>query len=288
MLPLILLILKIILFAILGVLAAVLITVSLLLFVPFGCRVRAEKREDVSGLAAVSWLFGLIRVVFEFGGDGCMYVRAFGFKIRHKEERRTPSKEAESAVNAEKANTAADKTTSPPSAPDSIQERSYERASAPSGSRLTAPTENNGGATRRRKRAKTAPRKPKREKRAESTQSTFNQIWELENKGEIVSAALILLKRLLKIIFGVKINADIKFGTGSPDTTGILLGACFAACGLAGVKINAEGDFENQTLTGRAEIKGTIFICAILWAILLFVFNKNIFRLISKYIFRKG
>ena len=72
------------------------------------------------------------------------------------------------------------------------------------------------------------------------------------------------LGKVLKSIRPRKINADIRFGTGSPDTTGYALGIYGMFSAFLGNHINVTPDFEEAVLEGRIFLSGRITIFVVL------------------------
>ncbi len=73
------------------------------------------------------------------------------------------------------------------------------------------------------------------------------------------------LSRLWRHSRPKKIRGRIHFGTSDPCTTGQILGAVGAGCGLIGNSVKIEPDFEEAVLEGYLEIKGRIQVYMLLW-----------------------
>ncbi|MDA3845784.1 MAG: DUF2953 domain-containing protein [Vallitaleaceae bacterium] len=80
------LILKIILYIILGILGVVLLLLSLVLFVPLRYLVNVNKMDDLEVRGKVSWLFGLIRFYFDVLEGNTYKVKVLIFTVKSSEK----------------------------------------------------------------------------------------------------------------------------------------------------------------------------------------------------------
>lgn len=86
-------------------------------------------------------------------------------------------------------------------------------------------------------------------------------------------------KRILGILKSIKpkkINADIEFGTGSPDSTGYIFGLYSMLLPFEGQNVYITPNFEELILEGDFYIKGHITVFTVAWNTLRLLLNRNI------------
>ena len=99
--------------------------------------------------------------------------------------------------------------------------------------------------------------------------------------------AKVQLGRLFKHIMPLKHRIKLEFGTGSPDTTGEILGALAVVMALTGMNIQVMPDFDNAIFRGEIYMKGRIRLFNILIIVLKVYFNKELRRVADKLINRR-
>ncbi len=99
--------------------------------------------------------------------------------------------------------------------------------------------------------------------------------------------AKVQLGRLFKHIMPLKHRIKLEFGTGSPDTTGEILGALAVIMALTGMNIQVMPDFDNAIFRGEIYMKGRIRLFNILIIVLKVYFNKELRRVADKLINRR-
>ena len=99
--------------------------------------------------------------------------------------------------------------------------------------------------------------------------------------------AKVQLGRLFKHIMPLKHRIKLEFGTGSPDTTGEILGALAVVMALTGMNIQVMPDFDNAIFRGEIYMKGRIRLFNILIIALKVYFNKELRRVADKLINRR-
>ena len=95
------------------------------------------------------------------------------------------------------------------------------------------------------------------------------------------------LGRFFKHIMPLKHRIKLEFGTGSPDTTGEILGALAVVMALTGMNIQVMPDFDNAIFRGEIYMKGRIRLFNILIIVLKVYFNKELRRVADKLINRR-
>lgn len=99
--------------------------------------------------------------------------------------------------------------------------------------------------------------------------------------------AKVQLGRLFKHIMPLKHRIKLEFGTGSPDTTGEILGALAVVMALTGMNIQVMPDFDNAIFRGEIYMKGRIRLFNILIIALKVYFNKELRIVADKLINRR-
>lgn len=105
--------------------------------------------------------------------------------------------------------------------------------------------------------------------REEETKLLFGQVW----------------ARMFKILRSLrprKLTANIRFGTGSPDTTGYMLGLYCMLSPFWGQNINIVPDFEETVLTGELHAAGRITAFVLLFHGVGMLLDKNLRKFIRK------
>lgn len=95
------------------------------------------------------------------------------------------------------------------------------------------------------------------------------------------------LKKLFRHIMPSKHDIKINFGTGSPDTTGEILGVIAVLMAFTGLNIQVTPDFDNAVFNGEVYIKGRIRLFNILVVALKMYFNKELKAVADKIINRR-
>lgn len=105
----------------------------------------------------------------------------------------------------------------------------------------------------------------------------IKEIWEnIAYYRELFTVSAEALIKVLKSIRPRRIKADIRFGTGAPDTTGYVYGAyCMAAAGSR-MAVWVTPDFDEKVLEGEFDISGRIT----LWVLL--VNGWKIYKLVRR------
>ena len=88
--------------------------------------------------------------------------------------------------------------------------------------------------------------------------------------------------KILKSIRPRKMEGNLLFGTGSPDTTGYVLGVYGMLSPFVGNMFLLTPDFEDKVLKGRVYIAGHIMLVKILWQGILLVLDKKLWHFMSK------
>ena len=96
------------------------------------------------------------------------------------------------------------------------------------------------------------------------------------DRHEIQKLALILLRKMKKILKPKTFCVTGKIGFATPDKTGMLLGATYALRSMTDFKINIEGDFDNEIVDINAQATDKLNLFQIAYPIARFCLNKKV------------
>lgn len=319
MLTIILKILSILGILLLVLLGVALLVILLVLFVPVTYRVRADRQEAVPEqmlppplihiTAKADWLLGVARVRFGYPDPGTVTVKLLCFTLfdSGKEKAETPKRTKKRTKSQKR--TKSEKRTKTGKRPETAdktrtEKRSEpEKAASPGGQTkaeeaVTAKTQSNRSEYRG---AESDPKKENTPKQSplEKIRYTFRkiyakikEIWEnftyyrevlmCDDTRGLANHALKRLGRILKSIRPGKLRADIRFGTGSPDTTGYAFGIYGMFCSRLGNQVVLTPDFERAVLVGELDAAGHITVLKLLWHGLILVTDRRIRALMDK------
>ena len=88
--------------------------------------------------------------------------------------------------------------------------------------------------------------------------------------------------KLMKAIAPKRIKGHLVVGTGSPDTTGYVLGIYGMIYPFLDKNFNLEPDFETDVCKGEIEMKGRIYLSTVVLVVLQFVTDKQLPVLLKK------
>lgn len=312
-------ILGILLLVLLGLLLLVILTV---LFVPITYRVKADKQDKLHIAAGLNWLLGVVRVRFFYPVPGNVTVKVLCFKVFDSasgsaEPPEAPDDEKETASRAEESGTsggaAADRRNAGNEADRAQRTERQDTAARDMAAQDTTTQDMTTQATQDAEtQDEAAQNKTAREKSAqqnsgmsenrgpiEKLQYTFRNICDRikdireniayyreillsEDTKGLLNHAFLRLGKILKSIRPRKLKADVRFGTGSPDTTGYAFAVYGILCPYLGKEVLLVPDFENAVLEGEFYAAGHITVFRILWNGLMLVMDKRLRELISK------
>lgn len=305
-------ILGILLLVLLGVFVTILL---LVLFVPVVYSVRADRRAVCEGkppqdetevlpeeyllrvAAKADWLLGFIRVRFFYPEPGTVTVKVLFFKIfdsgKAAEEEEGQTKQSETS----KTKKSKSKKEAPAESKTVEGKRTESKTTEPANSK---PQEESA------KQKENNPKRNPKRNAFEKIQYTFQKICDKikeisgniqearnhteyykeillnEDTKELLNHAFMRLGRILKSIRPRKLRADIRFGTGAPDTTGYVFGIYGILCSYLGKNVLLTPDFERAVLTGELYAAGHITVFKLLWHLLWIVLDKRLWKLYSK------
>lgn len=282
MIQIILQILSIIGIILLVILGLVLLVVGVILFVPVRYVVRMQKGNQLLLFLKAHWLLHLLTVRYEYPERQAVVVKLAGITIYDSKKPKQPKK-----TNKKK-------------------KKTEEKAEVPVENDVKASTEEmiQPKAVEAVKQTE-IPKKKKNIfrkiidffKKLKYTISHFcdtikNVIENIEYYIEFFQEeqTIAVLKngkerlfKILKKLAPKKLEADILFGTGSPDTTGYALALYGMLSPYLGKHVNITSDFENAVFEGRIFAKGRIKIFTLIVNIWYVVCDENFKPVIKKF-----
>ena len=261
--------------------------------------------------AKADWLLGFLRVRFFYPEPGTVTVKVLFFKLfdsgkakeeeTEEEERTSRSKASKSQKSKKAAPAKVKKSTVEADEFKTIEAKKNEAEAEESHTTDSEPSEE--GDTRQEE--KSPKRNPKRIT-LEKIQYTFRKICDRikeicgkikdarnhaeyykeillsEDAKGLLNHAFMRFGKILKSIRPRKLRADIRFGTGAPDTTGYVFGIYGILCSYLGQNVILTPDFERAVLTGELYAAGHVTIFKLLWHFLRIVLDKRLWKLYSK------
>lgn len=292
----------------LGILGLLLLILLLVLFVPISYRLEAEKNpEHLTAKVRVSWLLGLIQLLFFYPEPGEPKIKIAWFtlnqkkknrkretgkqsieKSKKKKEKKIPvsAAEAEQTDTEESAGTEGremtgeNPTDSPPEKEDTLEaadDSRRESSSADPENGIDAPKPED---TSKKKGASKADLL-KMYQRFKAEAGFFQKLWQKEDTKALVSELFARILKILQNLIPKKIEGRIVFGANTPDITGYVL----AVYSIARVKfprrlsMDFTPDFEEQVLKGELLVKGHVMLVTLVWNGLRMLLDKRLWRL---------
>ena len=279
-------ILKVIGIILLVVLALILTALLCVLFVPVKYRaVGSFENTDIRAKAHVSWLFHLFALHIEYADETDGYIRLAFVKRKLFDDADSDYE------NDEKAAEASDDDVMDEAAKTETEDKVSEntgdepKISADENQHIKQQTKLTHQKTYK-KRNKKSHKKQFKEK-SEKIKTGIGKL-KREYGDERNKAAFSHLKKelfiILKRICPRRLKLTMVYSTGSPDTTGILLGilACFPVGYTNRWRITPDFESEKPYAKGSFDIKGHVIVISILAATLRILFDKNCRRLYNK------
>lgn len=279
-------ILKVIGIILLVVLALILTALLCVLFVPVKYRaVGSFENTDIRAKTHVSWLFHLFALHIEYADETDGYIRLAFVKRKLFDDADSDYE------NDEKAAEASDDDVMDEAAKTETEDKVSEntgdepKISADENQHIKQQTKLTHQKTYK-KRNKKSHKKQFKEK-SEKIKTGIGKL-KREYGDERNKAAFSHLKKelfiILKRICPRRLKLTMVYSTGSPDTTGILLGilACFPVGYTNRWRITPDFESENPYAKGSFDIKGHVIVISILAATLRILFDKNCRRLYNR------
>lgn len=300
-------ILGIVLLVILGSLLFVLLTV---LFVPVFYKIRVNRQSDWDVSVRANWLLGLAGASFLYPQPGSLRIRILFFKLFDSAAGAENAPKQHSGKGREKKGThAREKHTKKPHSGEKPEDKTEEKTAVPGeenrsdttnreSPRAGHPPEQDEEA--RQDRTKTGAESAAASGPIEKIRCKFQRIYDkiknirdninhyreillCEDTKGLLNHGFMRLGRILKSIRPRKLKADIRFGTGSPDTTGYAYAVYGILCPYLGKHVLVVPDFEQAVLEGELTASGHITVFQLLRHGVMLALDKRLRQLISKF-----
>lgn len=301
MAALILSVISVIGWILLGLLLLILAILLLVLFFPVTYQVKGRKSDTEMMLRVkVNWLFGFARLRYSYPEPGKLVCKVlFWNLLSAKKEKGTKKEQAESEDSTETNISDAQNQKRKAAEISQTGNSQLSQDADPSGSGENDATGCNTSATdtasEDAEAAKTeeqsAQKKSLKEKISaivdkvktiKDNVSYYTQLLQESTTKRILQRILNKVAAVLKHIRPRKLEADLLIGTGSPDTTGYLMGAYGVFLPVLGRKINITPDFTQAVIQGRIDIRGHVTVLVLLINACKLIFDKELRILIKK------
>lgn len=300
-------ILKVVIFIILFVVLLILIIMALVLFSPICYQVTGSYEQCVNGKFDVKWILGAIHAYGVYDKDKLQFsLRLFGYCIygddkkqkknkksveytqedvvisarsRQEEQQQKNENEENKNIKIEPEKTEADMQQQQKNQKEKIQkEKIREEQTKQEHSRKKVCDSKTKIKQKKRKKKNKIKQKEQQNKKSKIDKDYFIH---MENKKELLQAAKLFLKRILKGILPKHCCLKATIGTGDPALTGYLLGIAGAAKMKFGKGLQITGDFTQKIVKDVfLDIKGKILLGYLLYAVLRLLFVKPVHKTI--------
>lgn len=287
MLGIILKILSVLGILLLVLLGIVLLLLLIVLFYPITYRAQGKKDSTSRNLSVrVNWLFGLLRIRYSYPEPGKLTVKLLWhtFFTSGKEKQDKKAEQGKRSLAKEPKVKPDAATNNPPSesvdsaVPDADEGATAENSAA---SDNEIPEEDGFG----KKNAKI-------KYTIHHIYDKIKEIWENityyaellreEETKQLFSHVCFRIGKIWRHIRPRHINADIMFGTGSPDTTGYLYAVYGMSSPFLGPSVMVTPDFTEKILEGTFSVSGHITVAVLLINALKVLLDRKLMKFIEK------
>lgn len=281
---------------ILLVLLAVLITALLLvLFFPVLYCVQGRKDTEHIELAVrADWLLGLLRLRYAYPEPGKLTVKVLWITVFDSSDKREDGEDREDREEEEKqeaptAVTSSEVTeTEDEPVPKSLEQTEEKQSKKESYDRESEALDE----SKQKSFTKISEKIAKLKYTILTIYDKIKRIWqnisyyrELLNDKDtklLLSHAKLRLCKIIKSIRPRKLEADIFFGTGAPDTTGYVYGVYGMLMPFLGSYVVVTPDFQQAVLEGSFRASGHITLAVLLWQVMRIALDKKLWQLLNK------
>lgn len=302
-------ILGILLLCLLGL---VVLFVLLILFFPVSYRLTGKKgAEEMSVSVRGAWLFGILRVLYEYPEPGRILVKVLPFTVFDSGKKSGPDGKSKDASDGFKEKPEQKNGTKRGNREEKQEEKEEKKKEGNDGSEKldqvpqTAASMDQDVSQEENPEAQEASQEEtgssdpfilKKFKKIKYTiRSIYDKIkniWENisyyieilqeEETRLLFSHVVFRLGKILKSIRPRRIRGQILFGTGSPDTTGYAYGVYGMLSPFLETRLLVTPDFTRAVLEGNLDVAGHITVFTIIWNGLKVLLDKKLRRLIQK------
>lgn len=302
-------------------LCLLLLLLVLVLFVPVKYEGSFEKQETMSGFAKVTWFFRAFELTFSMEKETVIKARVLFWNLydSQKEEKEMQTKPVlleareKKEPKKEKRKKEPPKSKEKPKEPEKQEKKSEiylkkeEKQEKPQEFRKvkvsevkeTPPkqleekkkTEIKQAQVKRIKMKETVEteeiekeEEEKKEKAQKEEKLDFDYFKNMPDKKDTIKIGIKFMKRVLKQVFPRQIEIEGEFGTGEPALTGQALALAGISSAVLYIHAHVKGNFEKQMIQGAVKAKGRIFLGAVCYASLCFIFAKPIWKIVKLYL----
>lgn len=314
MLSVVLKVLSILGILLLCLLGLAVLLILLVLFFPISYALTGRKGpEETAVRVRASWLFGFLRVIYDYPEPGRILVKVLPFTVydsekgsgdKTGEDSGGPGEKGKDKAGADGGTDAGQALVSdagqPPDA-DAETEDSQDGTGQDGGKQGSAATESTAAGsgssdTAEEQEAGGDPAILKKFKKIKYTirgiYDKIKNIWENisyyikllqeEETRLLFSHVMLRLGKIWKDIRPRKVWGQVLFGTGSPDTTGYAYGVYGMMSPSLGDRLLVTPDFTRAVLEGELQVLGHITVFTVLWNGLKLLLDKKLKRFITK------
>ncbi|MCI2048449.1 MAG: hypothetical protein LKJ76_01875 [Lachnospiraceae bacterium] len=245
-------------------------------------------KDHASGSFAFSWLLHLVRGGISWPDDPHFRVKVLFFQVfcsngektgkkqpeknrknRRKKKKHSPAKAAEVSSSVQ---TRTDKKSGTAESGQAKQGKTAGKASSGTAGKDAADRKAQGGAKRKYKSGGIYDKI----KKIFSNAGYYRDVMESEEFGRAFEKASRQLKRVAGMAAPKKWHLDCTAGLGDPEKTGQLLEVLAILYPFTNGRLTVDPDFQNCILRADGEAKGRITLFVLLYAFLIFKFDKDI------------
>ena len=284
----------------LTILGLLLFLILLILFFPISYKIegRSQKEIPVVISARAYWLFGFVRVLFDYPKPSrpiakIAFFTVFGKEGTNKKNSETTESEKEqsgipeqsheveqsdAAVQASDTNESHEMEASSNDEPSEVKETANDQDQL---SEQTAKEDADDKAKKghsTKTKQKFSEKFQKIKKRVSKEYHFYKKLWQDEDTKPFVKDTLARVFHILKNVLPKRVSGSLHFGAASPDVTGYVFGIYCMISSLFTKRYNFTlvPEFEDQVLEGEFLIKGHFCTFTLLWDGLRIFFDRRL------------
>lgn len=299
--------LKVIGIILLIVLLLILFLLTIVVSTPIKYKIKVEKLDQLVAIVRITYLFGLVRVIFKYDDSVLKYKMKIFFKKYYKslnlkgEEKGIKNESTEDKKPAEDKKTSQDIKSIENIKPKQFKKIEKEVKEVKEVKKEVKKEEvkeeiksikvnkdkkdKNPPKDKKPKKPKKPKKdkKPKKPKKEINIMKKINEIRNLSYIDDIIKDVKTFLKKLFKHILPRKLSVVGQLGRENPDQTGQIFGILGIINGFSGknIKIKIKGNFEKEILEGKLYTEGKIRICYLVYISVILLIKKSTRRFIK-------
>lgn len=287
------LILKILLYILLGIIGLIVLILTLLLWVPFRYTIEGEKYEELNGHVKITWLLHLVRVYVDYEEDLVYKAKVLFFTVYdstlEEDEAETAEDLKESPVVTKKTTVTETKLEVP------VEDKTDTKEADKTTTQETEDKQEEQASEDTKEKAKKAKKKKKQKKdtgedskldKALDAYNEFLDIWHEPKYEGIIKHVFKHLFRLVKSILPRRITGKLIIGTGDPATTGFIVGGASVFYAMTKKSFVITPIFMEQVYEGEIKAKGRVILGVLVYHIVRIVLDIRTIRLVRYFMKR--